>query len=536
MRMGVQQLKDFLDAPPAQPESASYSFVEEPYAAYLQAVAPTSQELALQRDNPPLALPRFILLFQGDWTPADRERTMASLKAQSYDRFQTATLPETGDGDYFLYLWPGDTLAPDALYHFARAAAGGADLIYGDEDHLAPRPPCCRVPFLKSAPSLITQWSFDMLSCGVAVHRNLLKQVGPMAGASAEARYAFNLKALAASRRAVHIPRPLYTLFQDRRPGPSAVALLETALGGQERVACGQWPGSFRVWAPVGNKPSFSIVIPNRNNCAGLRRLLESLEAYTVLPPCAIRIVDLGSRDATTLRYYQLLKKNRAAQILFPGEGNLSRGLNLAARSTSADTLVFLSPGVEILSPGWVDRLLEQLGRPGVGAAGGKLVDEAGKLLFTGGVVGIEGWTGSFYAGQGDDTDRLRKNRLVNSIRAVSYLSLACLAIPARVFWNVGGFDESFSQAGLDVELCLRLGRRGLACVYTPYTVLRHHGPLPSLAQAGQGDQRRAYDGLRDTLLWGDPHISPNYDLSAPLPIVSPTPYPPIRRNPFFQP
>lgn len=259
MRMGVQQLKDFLDAPPAQPESASYSFVEEPYAAYLQAVAPTSQELALQRDNPPLALPRFILLFQGDWTPADRERTMASLKAQSYDRFQTATLPETGDGDYFLYLWPGDTLAPDALYHFARAAAGGADLIYGDEDFLYPHPPCCRLPFFKSAPSLITQSSFDMLSCGVAVHRNLLKQVGPMAGASAEARYAFNLKALAASRRAVHIPRPLYTLFQDRRPGSSAVALLETALGGQERVACGQWPGSFRVWAPVGNKPSFPL-------------------------------------------------------------------------------------------------------------------------------------------------------------------------------------------------------------------------------------------------------------------------------------
>lgn len=242
-----------------------------------------------------------------------------------YDRFQTATLLETGDGDYYLYLWPGDTLAPDALYHFARAAAGGADLIYGDEDFLYPHPPCCRLPFFKSAPSLITQSSFDMLSCGVAVHRNLLKQVGSMAGASAEARYAFNLKALAASRRAVHIPRPLYTLFQDRRPGPSAVALLETALGGQERVACGQWPGSFRVWAPVGNKPSFSIVIPNRNNCAGLRRLLESLEAYTVLPPCAIRIVDLGSRDATTLRYYQLLKRTgrRRSSFLeratFPG-------------------------------------------------------------------------------------------------------------------------------------------------------------------------------------------------------------------------
>ena len=200
--------------------------MEEPYAAYLQAVAPTSQELALQRDNPPLALPRFILLFQGDWTPADRERTMASLKAQSYDRFQTATLPETGDGDYFLYLWPGDTLAPDALYHFARAAAGGADLIYGDEDFLYPHPPCCRLPFFKSAPSLITQSSFDMLSCGVAVHRNLLKQVGPMAGASAEARYAFNLKAWLPAAGRYTFPGPYIPI-----PRPSARPLGRRPVG-----------------------------------------------------------------------------------------------------------------------------------------------------------------------------------------------------------------------------------------------------------------------------------------------------------------
>lgn len=536
MRMGVQQLKAFLDAPPAKAESASYSFVEEPYAAYLQAVAPTSQELALQRANPPLSLPRFSLVLAGAWSQEAQARTMASLAEQSYGRFDTVAQPQAGQGDYFLYLWPGDTLSPDALYHFARAVTGGADLIYPDEDFLYPRPPCCRIPFFKSAPSLITQFSYDMLSCGVAVHRSLLNQVGPMEGDSPEARYAFNLKALAASRRAVHIPRPLYTLAQDRRPGPGAISAVESAVPGQGRAAAGQWPGSFHVWAPVKKKPSFAIIIPNRNHCAHLRRLLESLEAHTDLPPCAIRIADLGSRDRVTLDYYRLLEKNRAAQVLKGGDGRLSSSLNQAARSTSADNLIFLSPQAEILSPGWANRLLEQLGRPEVGAAGGKLVDEAGRLLFTGGVVGIDGWTGSFYTGQGDGMESLRKNRLANSLRAVSYLSLACLAVPSRVFWNVGGFDESFAQAGLDVELCLRLGRRGLACAYTPYTVLRHHGPLPGLSQAGQADQRRAYDVLRDMLLWGDPHISPNYDLSSCLPRVSPAPCPPIRDNPFYQP
>lgn len=534
--MGVQQLKAFLDAPPAQPESASYSFVEEPYAAYLQAMAPTTQELALQRANPPLSLPRFSLVLLGTWTEEDRGLTMASLEKQSYSRFQTASQLEVGDADYYLCLWPGDLLAPDALYHFARAATGGADLIYGDEDHRHPLSPCCRIPFFKSAPSLITQSSFDMLSCGVAVHRSLLKKIGPMADASPESRYAFNLKALAVSRRAVHIPRPLYTLSQDRRPGPGAITAVEGSLTGRERAVAGQWPGSFHVLALAEKKPSFSIIIPNRNGCAALRRLLESLESYTLLPPCAIRIADLGSRDDATLHYYRLLEKNHAAQILYDCGGRLSRSLNLAARSTSADTLIFLSPQDEILSPGWVERLLEQLNRPGVGATGGKLVDSTGKLLFAGGVVGIAGWTGSFYAGYCDDMESLRKNRLVNSIRAVSFLSLGCLAIQANVFWNIGGFDESFSQVGLDVDLCVRLGRRGLACVYTPYTVLRHHGPLTCLPQGDQEDKRRAYDVLRDMLLWGDPHTSPNYDLSSCLPRVSPAPCPPIQRNPYYRP
>ncbi len=221
MRMGVHQLKAFLDAPPAQPESASYSFVEEPYAAYLQAISPTAQELAEQRAHPPAALPSFSLCLIGQWSDGARAALEASLKGQTYPRFSILLPGEKPEGDYILYLWPGDTLAPDALYAYAQGVEAGGDLIYGDEDLRAGPGPfdrCC--PFFKSAPSSITQMSFDMLSCGVMVGMDLFRQVGPMAGSSAEARYAYNLRWLLASHRAVHIPRPLYTLA----PGPAPVA------------------------------------------------------------------------------------------------------------------------------------------------------------------------------------------------------------------------------------------------------------------------------------------------------------------------
>ena len=533
--MGIDQLKAFLDARPAPPEGASYRFVQEPYSAFLQAISPTAQELAEQRAHPPAALPSFSLCLIGQWSEKARACLLASLQAQTYSRFSISEAGEVLGGDYVLYLWPGDTLAPDALYAYAQGVEAGGDLIYGDEDLRAGPGPfdrCC--PFFKSAPSSITQMSFDMLSCGVMVGMDLFRQVGPIAGIGAEARYAYNLRCLLASNRAIHIPRPLYTLAQDRRPSPQGFRALEGCLGPGEALAGGQWPGSFRVEAMEKSKLSAAIIIPCKNEGPALRRLLESLEARTLHPYGPIIIADLGSGDAQTLRYYRLLEKAKAALILYGKAKSLSSILNQAARATSADVLVFLSPQCEALSPTWLDSLLGQLLRRGVGAAGGKLLDGQGRLCFCGGVAGLYGWAGSFYAGAQDNLAHLRQNRFANSIRAVSCLSLACMAIKASVFWNAGGFDESFLHTGMDTALCLQLCRRGYSCVYTPYVPFRLHGTLEDFSSACQQDQRRGYDVLRELLLWGDPHCSPNFDFSQPLPQASPAPQPAILLNPLY--
>ncbi len=517
MKPGMEQLQTLIDALLAQPEGASYRSVQEPYGQFLQAISPTAAELAAQRAQPPAPAPRFTLRLLGTWAQSAWARTLASLAAQSYPYFDITLRQDAPQGGYILHLWPGDVLSPDALYRFAKAAAGGADLIYCDEDIQGQDEAQDRVePFFKSAANRLTQLSFDMLSCGVAVRRELYRQTGPVAGAAAEDRYAYNLRCLSACSRAQHIPRPLYTLAQDRRP--CMPGRLEPPLAKGEMAAAGQWPGSLRVECQLKKQPSVAIIIPNLDGLPALRRLLESIEAQTLHPYSRILIADLGSKDAQTRRYYGLLEKHRAARILY-GPQPLSKLLNRAALEAGAEVLIFLGRDTEILAPNWLESLLGQLYRPGVGAVGGKLVDGLGRLRFCGGAAGPDGLVHRLYEGSADTLTGLRQNRFANSIRAVSFLSLSCMALRASIFWQAGGFHEGLERFGLDTALCLRLRQLGLSLAYTPYALLRCHAAPPSPAEAPAWDARRCGEAVLAAFPQGDPHLSPHYDASEGPPV-----------------
>ena len=186
MEWGIKQLQAFLDAFLAQPEGTSYRHVDEPYAAFLKATASTAGKLAKQRVQWPHPAYTFMLVLLGKWYNPAWQHTLSSLVAQTYSRFSITQNPSPPQGDYILYLWPGDVLSPDALYRFATAASKGADLIYCGEDILCTNRPYGRYEsFFKSAPSHITALSYDALSCGVAVERNLFRLEGPILGSSA---------------------------------------------------------------------------------------------------------------------------------------------------------------------------------------------------------------------------------------------------------------------------------------------------------------------------------------------------------------
>src|SRR5437762_2778416 len=85
---------------------------------------------------------------------------------------------------------------------------------------------------------------------------------------------------------------------------------------------------------------------------------------------------------------------------------------------------------------------------------------------------------------QGDSVDY---TNFAQSLRTVSALSAACLAMRREDFFAVGGFDEVNTPiAHSDLDLSFKVREAGMRCVYTPFATMTHHG------HASIGAEKRA--------------------------------------------
>ena len=147
------------------------------------------------------------------------------------------------------------------------------------------------------------------------------------------------------------------------------------------------------------------------------------------------------------------------------GPFNWARLNNLAAKSCSAEILLFMNDDVELLSGGWDSYLRHHLDRPDIGAVGCKLLYPDGAIQHGGIVFGPDGRTA--HEGSGDVTSETRYRW--DSRRSVGAVTGAFLATRRVDFETLHGFDEvSFPIWFNDVDFCLRLRSRGLRILYAP--------------------------------------------------------------------
>jgi N-acetylglucosaminyl-diphospho-decaprenol L-rhamnosyltransferase len=73
-------------------------------------------------------------------------------------------------------------------------------------------------------------------------------------------------------------------------------------------------------------------------------------------------------------------------------------------------------------------------------------------------------------------TARYRREREDPRERPAGWLSGSCLLVDLTAFHSVGGFDPAFFMYFEDVDLALRLGRRGWLHVYVPSAIVTHEG------------------------------------------------------------
>jgi cellulose synthase/poly-beta-1,6-N-acetylglucosamine synthase-like glycosyltransferase len=105
-------------------------------------------------------------------------------------------------------------------------------------------------------------------------------------------------------------------------------------------------------------------------------------------------------------------------------------------------------------------------------------------------------------------------------VQDLSAVTGACLLIRRELFEETGGFDEKLAIAYNDVDLCLKLRKRGYLIVFTPYAQLYHHESLSRGLEDTKDKQKRfsaemkiMRDRWGSTIERGDPYYNPNLTL-----------------------
>ncbi len=423
-------------------------------------------------------------------------------------------------GEFISLLAQHDTLAPHALYEVVRCVQNNqGDLLYSDEDTIDARGQ-------RSAPFCKPDWSPDLClssryACRFGVyHKPVVEAVGGFRSAYGESMdYDLLLRCSERSERIIHVPRILYHKRRASLPSQqllnlthvSAKQAVSDALDRREEVVTvedGPAVCTFRVRRRVLGSPLVSIIIPTRDRLSLLRRCLRSIEARTAYRHYEILVIDNGSRELGTLSYlaslpYQVIQDT--------GPFNFARLNNQAATLVRGEHLLFLNNDVEVITPEWLEALLEHSQRPQVGAVGAQLLYADGTIQHAGIVLGVRGVAG--HAHKYLPAKNEGYFAFPYLIRNYSAVTAACLMIRKAVYEEVGGMDEHLAVTFNDVDLCLRLRERGYLVVYTPYARLYHHESRSRWYQPPRAEEVQYLLDRWGALLARDPYYNPHLTL-----------------------
>ena len=221
--------------------------------------------------------------------------------------------------------------------------------------------------------------------------------------------------------------------------------------------------------------PSVTVIVPTRNRMDLLRTCLEGIAA-TDYPDMEVIVVDNDSDDPQTLAFLAALDPSRYRVLRHRGAFNYSAINNRAAREAKGHLLCLLNNDIEMITPSWLKVMAIQAQREDVGAVGARLLYPDGRIQHAGVVLGVGIGEGAAHAHRflrPEEEGYFRRHMVPQFVSAVT---AACLVVERERFFFAGGFDEkNFPVAFNDVDLCLRLNRRGWQSLYEPRAMLIHH-------------------------------------------------------------
>ncbi len=212
----------------------------------------------------------------------------------------------------------------------------------------------------------------------------------------------------------------------------------------------------------------FSIVLPTYNRAQLLCKTLQALKDQSISPRCyEVIIVDDGSGDETA-NMVRHIQKAYPVPLRYFYQANRKQGAarNLGSREASGDYLVFLGDDTVPIPDFLAEHRRNSPSDPHLVLTGyTPWASEYPTTRFME-YIGKKGWQFGFSLIE--DPENLPFN----------FFYTSNLSIARAFFEESGGFDEEFQEYGWeDMELSLRLKKRGMRLVYNSKAIAYHHHP-----------------------------------------------------------
>lgn len=505
-------------------------------------------------------------------TPADYLRAMIdSVLAQSYDKFELVLVNVSGDdktittvlnsydderivliqaenkniaantnvgiraakGEYVAFVDHDDVIEPDALYQYVSILQDSpdADLLYCDEDRLEDG--AYNKPFFKPAFNRDLLYSYNYVTHMLMVSRYALSQVTLSEDDTAGAQdYDLVLKCTEVARKICNVPYVLYhwrihpaSTSADPHSKPYAQEAGRLALSRHfERVGIraivheSELPFRYRVEYLTDTPPKVSIIIPTKDHVEVLANCVSSVLDRTSYANYEIILVENNSEESATFAYYERIQHDcdHITVVRWPGHGfNYSAICNYGVQYATGDILLFLNNDTEVITPEWLDVMVNYMNRADVGVVGAKLLCHDG-IVQHGGVwvsKNLCGYLG--YDLAANDSGYMEMMRYPSDCAAVTG---ACQMIRKTLFERIGGLDETLTVTLNDVDLCLKARAEGFVVVFAPQAMLYHN----EFTSRGRDEkdprkQRRADDEYARFFLRWNPTLQPGIFINANL-------------------
>jgi hypothetical protein len=148
---------------------------------------------------------------------------------------------------------------------------------------------------------------------------------------------------------------------------------------------------------------------------------------------------------------------------------DFGNAINAGISCTRGEMIVLLDQNIEVVTPNWLERMLEHFEKKHVGVVGAKLVDSTNRIQHAG-IVHNRG--APLYVRQSfpqDDKEYFFSTCAVHNFTAVSS---ACMMFRKSIYRKIGGFSEQLGPRLSEVDFCMRVRGEGLHVVYTPHAEL----------------------------------------------------------------